>query len=96
MKKLAKKQTGGISPSQAKEAKRDSLYNAAKERTKARLEAMQSDTIPVRTKVTSTEVSKGPVKIKGRTGTVTISKADSSKPATIATKKMGGQTKKKK
>jgi len=65
-------------------AVRDSLNNVQYLKYKAisdsTIKAMRGDTLPT---VTSTEVNKGPVKIKGKSGTVTM------KPA-IATKKMGG------
>lgn len=42
-KKLVKKQTGGMSAGQKAEARRDSLYNAAKAKTKAKLDSMMQD-----------------------------------------------------
>jgi len=42
-KKLAKKQTGGMSPGQAKEAKRDSIYKAAKDKSDARYAEMMKE-----------------------------------------------------
>lgn len=77
-KSLAKKQTGGMSPGQAKESRRDSLYNAAKAKTKAKLDSMMKE-VPV------VAAPKG--KDTTRVGSVRI---------TVASKKMGGQTKKKK
>ena len=42
-KKLVKKQTGGMSAGQKAEARRDSLYNAAKAKSKAKLDSMMKD-----------------------------------------------------
>jgi hypothetical protein len=47
-KKIKKAQTGGpISPGQKAEARRDSLYNAAKAKTKAKLDSMNADVAKV-------------------------------------------------
>ena len=79
-KKLKKAQTGlQISPGQKAEARRDSLYNAAKAKSKAKLDSMMRD-MPVE------KVSAPRGKDTAKVGSVRI---------TVAKKKTGGQTKKK-
>jgi len=63
MKKLAKKQTGGMSPGQAKEARRDSLYKAAAAKTKARMDAMNMDVVKVNAPVGKDTARVGSVRI---------------------------------
>lgn len=70
--KLAKKQTGGMTAGQKAEARRDSLYNAAKAKSKAKLDSMMKDVQKVNaptgkdtTKVGSTRITVAKRKMGG-------------------------------
>ena len=77
-KKIKKAQTGGsMSPGQKAEARRDSLYNAAKAKTKAKLDSMNADVIKVNAPTGKDTVKVGSVKItvaKKKSGGSTKSK----------------------
>jgi len=76
-KKLAKRQSGGMTPGQKAEARRDSLYNAAKAKTKATQDSMMKDMPKVQAPKGSDTTRVGSVRItvaKKKSGGQTKSK----------------------